>query len=50
MEEMDILFGAVQAEKRQADIEKEEQAFDQDYAPTTPEVDSVRSDFGDKKA
>ena len=47
---MDIIFGAVQADKRQADIEKEERAIDHDLdvEPVSPEADSVRSDFDQK--
>ena len=47
---MDVIFGSVQAEKRQADIEKEERAIDHDMnvAPASPEADSVRSDFDQK--
>ncbi|KAF7797263.1 hypothetical protein EIP86_008456 [Pleurotus ostreatoroseus] len=50
LEEMDIIFGAVQADKRQADIEKEERAIDHDLdvEPVSPEADSVRSDFDQK--
>ena len=43
LEEMDIIFGAVDAEKRKADIAQEEAAFE--HVPPSPEADSVRSDF-----
>ena len=43
LEEMDIIFGAVDAEKRKADIAQEERAFEN--VPPSPEADSVRSDF-----
>ena len=39
LEEMDIIFGSVDADKRRADIEKEERAFEQG------EETSVRSDM-----
>jgi hypothetical protein len=47
LEEMDIIFGAVDANARRAEIEKEERAINKDYKPHG-EVDSVRSD-GDVK-
>ncbi|KZT66079.1 general substrate transporter [Daedalea quercina L-15889] len=40
LEEMDIIFGSVQAEQRQADILKQERVLEQEG----PEVSSVRSD------
>ncbi|THG95570.1 hypothetical protein EW026_g6108 [Hermanssonia centrifuga] len=46
LEEMDIIFGSVNAEQRLADIRKEERALDHDFH--IPEAQSVRSDYAEK--
>lgn len=43
LEEMDIIFGSVQAEKRRADIEQEERVFAQAQGPH--DEGSVRSEI-----
>ena len=51
LEEMDIIFGSVQAEQRRADIEKEERVIGHEIdVPSSPEANSVRSDFDQKMA
>ena len=46
MEEMDIIFGAVSAEQRQADIEAKRRALEKNGG--SPEIGSVRSDIDQK--
>lgn len=47
MEEMDIIFGAVDPAKRQADIEIQERALTEKNNGS-PEIGSVRSDLDQK--
>ena len=48
MEEMDVIFGAVDAAKRQADIEAQERALVGEKAGGSPDVGSLRSDLDQK--